>query len=249
MPFVGDSLNRYLRVEAYYQYAGRIAGTTVQGSLHNTLTNSAICSAIAGNATAYGAMKSRYSSTMTSYIDSNFNAGLSLLNYKCGLKCAIYKNGTFMAGVDFVLGNHWGTDQWGGGMRVTSGSDSGGTYRLVSTATISDRGANGWMQTNVQFDLSAYSTVSSYIWQDGKTEYNVLAFGYGSSLNVGAHQDTWNTYSGTDTAVALTNSTGKYETKTLNCASIRGAKTIGYFCSTATASVGRIFVYDLWLIP
>lgn len=226
-----------------------LVGYSDFATLDDVLSNTAVCNALAGNAEAYGIMKANYSGEMTSAIDSNFNAGLSLLNYKCGLKCAIYKNGTFMTGANFVLGQHWGTDQWGGHMRVTTGSDSRGTYRLISTGTVSDRGANGWMQTSTKFDLSAYSKISSSIWQEGKSENNVLAFGYGNTLGVGANQDIWNTYSGTDVSRNLTNSSGKLETITLNCSSTYSEKTIGYFCSTATSSVGKIYVYDLWLIP
>ena len=94
-----NSAVRYLRVEAFYQYSARISGTTVQSSLANTLTNSTVCAAIANNSTARSTMKTKYSSTMVSYIDSNFNDGLNTLNFQCSLKCYLFKAGNECTGV------------------------------------------------------------------------------------------------------------------------------------------------------
>lgn len=62
-------------------------------SLEDALADSTICTALAGNAEAYGIMKTNYSSEMTAAIDSNWNEGLNLLNYACKLKCYLYKAG------------------------------------------------------------------------------------------------------------------------------------------------------------
>ena len=88
-----ETVTRYVRIEAYYQQAARISGASPQTSLANTLTNSSICNLIANNGTAYGIMKNKYSNDMESYIDSNFNDGLNLLNYNCRLNFYIYKTG------------------------------------------------------------------------------------------------------------------------------------------------------------
>jgi hypothetical protein len=40
-------VNRYLRIEAYYQQAARTAGATVQSSLDATLKSSSVCNSIA----------------------------------------------------------------------------------------------------------------------------------------------------------------------------------------------------------
>ncbi|MCI8400946.1 MAG: hypothetical protein HFI38_02430 [Lachnospiraceae bacterium] len=94
---------RYLRVEAWYQYAARVAGTTVQASLDATLKNSAVCNAIAGYATAYDIMKSHYSSSMASYIGSYYSAGLNLLNYRCHLKTYLFKDGADTGAVSYSI--------------------------------------------------------------------------------------------------------------------------------------------------
>ena len=88
-----STATRYVRIEAYYQQAARVAGTTVQSSLDNTLSNSTVCTAIAGNGTAYGIMKTRYSSNMSSKNNSYVSSGLNLLCYKCNCKTWLYHAG------------------------------------------------------------------------------------------------------------------------------------------------------------
>lgn len=83
----------YICVETYYQQAARIAGTTVQSSLTDTLSNSNVCTAIANNPTAYNIMAIHYKSEMTDYIDKKFSNELNLLNFKCRAKTYLFKNG------------------------------------------------------------------------------------------------------------------------------------------------------------
>lgn len=84
---------RYLRVEAWYQYAARVAGTTVQASLDATLKSSAVCAAIAGNSSAYEVMVARYKSNIASYVNNNWSVGLNTLAYGCKTKCYLYREG------------------------------------------------------------------------------------------------------------------------------------------------------------
>jgi len=102
------TVTKYIKVETYYQYAARVAGTTIPSSLDQALKDSAICTSIANNNTAANMMKSKYSSQMNSYIDSNFNQGLNYLNYKVGLKSYLLKNGDIQ------------TNIWGASTTITS---------------------------------------------------------------------------------------------------------------------------------
>lgn len=85
---------RYIRTESYYQQAARIAGATAQTSLHNTLTNSVVCSTMANNAISCDIMKSHYSAEMTEYVgqQSMWSNGLNKLCYNCKLKFYIIMN-------------------------------------------------------------------------------------------------------------------------------------------------------------
>ena len=62
-------------------------------SLDAMLKNSSACAAMAANSSAVSIMKTNYRSQLISYIDSNWNEGLNLLNYKCGLKCYLFRAG------------------------------------------------------------------------------------------------------------------------------------------------------------
>lgn len=97
----GNSITaiRYVRIEAYYQYAARIAGTTPQASLDATLKNTTVMTKIAANSAAIGIMKSKYSTQMNNYITSNYSDALNLANYNAGLKTYLFKNGNACANV------------------------------------------------------------------------------------------------------------------------------------------------------
>ena len=174
-----ETVTRYIRVEAYYQYAARISGATVQSSLSNTLTNSTVCTAIAGNSTARSTMKSKYSSNMKSYIDSNWNEGLNLLNFKCNLKCYLYHAGNLCSSV---------SGGWGYGRLNDSGSCTvtldGSEYMYMTASSSSWSASNmyvngtnlasggGCLYTNNK--ITGYGTVSSkFKITCGTTTYNV----------------------------------------------------------------------------
>ena len=149
------TITRYIRIEAFYQQAARTAGTTVQTSLANTLTNSTVCTAIAGNSTAYGIMKSKYSSNMKTYIDSNFNDGLNLLNYKCTLKCYLFNAGNSCTNI---------TGGWNGTVTNTpfGGTEVKGTITSNQLNTLFDQdGTKGvaYLRTTNSINRSGYSKV------------------------------------------------------------------------------------------
>ena len=82
-----------------YNEALALVGIDKVDTLEAVLTNSDYCTALAGNADAYAIMKDNYSADMTTAIDSGWNDGLNLLNYKCKLKCYLYKAGNTCDGV------------------------------------------------------------------------------------------------------------------------------------------------------
>lgn len=106
------------------------AGLPKAGSLEEVLTNDETCTALAENVASYSIMKENYSADMTSAIDSNWNEGLNLLNYRGGLKCYLFKAGNQCAGITggWVTGNKGYVS--GSALGVNSGSSS---YSTVCT--------------------------------------------------------------------------------------------------------------------
>lgn len=151
------TVNRYLRVEAYYQQAARLAGTAVQTSLGTTLQNSTVCTAIAGNSTAYGVMKSHYASTMKTYIDSYWSTGLNLLNYRCQLKCYLVRNGTDCTAVT----GGWNSYLNGSGSEVTWNKYTYDDYYLV-TMCWNATACKSMATTKNQINLTGYTTMYAY---------------------------------------------------------------------------------------
>lgn len=93
-----------------------LVGYDPMDSIEAVLASSDACTALAGNAEAYTIMKDNYSAEMTTAIDSAWNDGLNTLNYKCKLKCYLYKAGNQCIGVSggwtvkwaWVLAGAWG---------------------------------------------------------------------------------------------------------------------------------------------
>lgn len=181
-------VNRYLRVEAYYQYAARVAGTTVQASLDATLRNSTVCNAIAGNATAYGIMANRYKSSLNSYIDSHFSAALNLLCYRCKAKTYLYRNGDLCTNIN----SGWNTYTTYSAS-VTYNSDH--IYLNCDSANFS----NIW--SKAKFNFSGFSGVG--------IKYNKGAI-YSSSSGYLSCSTTGDTI---NESLKLTFSNGTYESK------------------------------------
>ena len=75
----------------HYNTALSLVGLSEANSLTDVLTNSNSCTAIAANSAAYDLMKQHYSTEMTNMIETNFNDGLNLLNYRCQLTCYLCK--------------------------------------------------------------------------------------------------------------------------------------------------------------
>ena len=107
-----------------------LVGIDKVDTLDAVLTNSEYCTALAGNADAYTIMKDNYSADMTTAIDSAWNEGLNTLNYKCGLKCWLFKAGNQCRGITggWATGNKGYVS--GSALGVNSGSSS---YSTVSS--------------------------------------------------------------------------------------------------------------------
>ncbi len=145
------TVTRYIRVEAYYQQAARVAGATVQASLDATLKNSAVCAAIAKNSTAYGIMKSKYLSSMVSYIDSNFSAGLNALCFACKTKAYVFNYRKDVGGVGSTYASEISDEK--GGATITNNSDG-------SIAYTNERDANTHEAVLLPaFNTTGYSTL------------------------------------------------------------------------------------------
>ena len=81
-----------LKREAFNE-ALALVGLDKVDNLSVLLASSEMCTALAGNADAYTIMKDNYTAEMTTAIDSAWNEGLNLLNYKAKLPCYIYRHG------------------------------------------------------------------------------------------------------------------------------------------------------------
>lgn len=130
------SVTGYVRIEAYYQQAARVAGTTAQSSLNSTLTNDSVCAAMSTNSEACNIMKTHYSTEMTEYVGQQdiWTNGLNKLCYNCKLKFYLIMNKIGAEGFCNTTN----------GMNVYHKADDGG-YAL----NISD----------IEVDLTGYSKV------------------------------------------------------------------------------------------
>lgn len=90
------NIDRYLRVECFYQQAERIAGTDLTTSLDAMLKNSTICNTIAGNATARSIVNTKYRASVASYVetDSTWSEGLNTLAYNTSNVYYLYHLGS-----------------------------------------------------------------------------------------------------------------------------------------------------------
>lgn len=162
-----------------WEEAAALVGYSVV-SLDALLKNSAACNAMANNSTAYGIMKSNYSSQLKSYIDSNWNEGLNTLNYKCGLKTYLFNSGNVCTGV---------TGGWNG---TVTDSDFGGTERKASitstqiylTYNYDNSKGISYRRTTNNINRSGYSKVGLV-----STCYCHPHYSYDSSTAVNGYDD------------------------------------------------------------
>lgn len=82
-----------------FNQALSLVGYDPVDTLEDVLKNSDACAALATNENACAIMKYNYRSEMSAAIDSNFNDGINVLNYKCALKCYLLKNGNECASI------------------------------------------------------------------------------------------------------------------------------------------------------
>ena len=145
------TVTRYIRVEAYYQQAARVAGATVQASLDATLRSSAACKAIANNATARSVMASKYLSSVDSYVKNNsyWNDGLNYLSYLLGKRAYLYHAGNAC------------TDVSGGWSARGSGVWAGSIYTYSTYMSI-----KGSVTTTSQKNWTAYGQKKLYLNHD-----------------------------------------------------------------------------------
>ena len=216
---------RYVRVEAYYQQAARLAGTTVQTSLANTLTNSDVCTAIAGNSTAYGIMKTNYSNDMISYIASNYNTGLNQLNYVCNLKHYLFKDGATTG-----IYTTYQTKTSGGSITTNSGNifvqASTGQYAMIS-----------WSN---KISTVGYSNLGMVYQGVSVSSSTVGHFGLSTTYNFSTDSDT-----NYDTKYLWPSNTTK-STATISLSSYQGS----YYIKAGTSASGgtrSMYLYDLYL--
>lgn len=150
-------------LEAFNE-ALKLVGLGKVDSLSMVLASSEMCTALAGNAKAVAIMKAYYGADMASAIDSNWNDGLNLLNYKCGLKCYIYKYGSQCSNIT----GGWSqssTSKCHFDYSMTTGS---GTYNGIY---FSDK--SNCVTTNVCIDATVFGKVKiNVIWGcSGSTNY------------------------------------------------------------------------------
>lgn len=178
------TVTRYIRVEAYYQQAARVAGATVQASLDATLRSSAVCKAIAGNSTARSIMSSKYLSTIVSYVknSSYWNEGLNYLSYLLGKRAYLYRAGNRCTDVSGGWTSNRGTPTFGSTYMEVSGFDgnvftgSAKNWRAYGQTT-----AYGYVSDN-------YNNGDSYFCQSTNTTYfsnNMAAKVYFQSSSLG----------------------------------------------------------------
>ena len=193
------TVNRYLRIEAYYQYASRLAGGTPQASLDALLRSSAECAQIAGNATACSVIKSHYGSTANDYNAdfSRCNNGLNFLLYKMGgYKYWLYRqSGTSYNDFSLITGGYGGSYTLGTSKTTVSGTFYG--MRLAAGAY--------WYTKNDCVNLDTYKTLSivtswpgvpgTYVGTVSKSNVGTQDWTYKiEAHNAGITDFTWSSY-------------------------------------------------------
>lgn len=133
-------------------------------SLSEVLTNSTICTALAGNDDAYTIMKENYSAEMTTAIDNNFSNGLNLLNYKCKLKTYLFKNGN-------VCSNITGGYKWQNPSATECAVVNNKLY-------LSKYSGDSHMWSNNKITLDGFSTLhwTAGTWRSGSNSWNKVGF-------------------------------------------------------------------------
>lgn len=170
-------------------------------SLDAVLASSEMCTALAGNAEAYGIMKNNYSSEMTAAIDSNFSDGLNLLNYKCKLKTYLFKNGN-------VCSNITGGFKW-------QNPDSTECAVVDNKLRLSKYSGDSHLWSNNKITMDGFSTLhwTAGTWRSGSTSWNRVGFDTSQSSS-GGYPFTASTQSNTSStgskSVSVSSLTGQH---------------------------------------
>ena len=137
---------------AAFNEALELVGIDKVKSISDVLSNSDYCTALAGNAEAVEIMKANYSVDMVTAIDSKWNEGLNLLNYKCGLKTYLYHAGNECRGIT-------------GGFVYLFGASNKDSCLDISP---SSGNTTAYARTTDKIDLTEYArlyTVVSYVFE------------------------------------------------------------------------------------
>ena len=137
------TVNRYLRVEAYYQYASRIAGGTPQASLSALLQSDTEINKIVKNSSAQSVMKAHYASNMVSMCTSNFRVSLNTLLKNCGLQYWLFKGPS----------SYDATGSW-----VTTGIKFWKTSNIIHCASQSSEGGR-YHSSGTSFNIQGYTKI------------------------------------------------------------------------------------------
>lgn len=156
-------------------------------SLDALLKNSTICKAIAGNTTATSIMKTNYSSNITSYIDSNWNAGLNFLSFKCKLKCYLFKAGNECTDITGGWSIYIENDLAGA---MTKSSNTGSAILLGFSR---DNGEGGYVcrfyaKTKNSISASGYKTVYWNLNQCGQKSSSRYIYSNTTQLNISSNR-------------------------------------------------------------
>ena len=139
---------------------------------------------------------------MTSYIDSNFNDGLNLLNYKCGIRCYVYKNGNECSNIS-------------GGWYANGGNKD--TYFMVEAYSAGT--LVGYTKSTV--NITNYSSITfNYLHPSPGvpgSEDTVCKYGVGSNTSANSYNASGST------TLSLGDDDATY-TKTVNISSVTGSK-------------------------
>lgn len=181
--------------------------------------NSTVCTAIAGNSTAYGIMSAHYKSSMSSYIDSNFSDALNLLNYRCKAKCYLHRNGNKCTNI---------TGDWN--MQVASHSQNNGTwyFKLIPE----DWEYNSFASTKSKINTNGYSKINVHV---GEKENN-QRFLYGTTSKNSSIEEN-----------SSTGWANKHSTQTTGTFS--GTLSAGNYYITCYIWGAWAYVGNIWLTP
>lgn len=176
-----------------------VIGEASVNSLDEILSNSALCSKIAGSTTAANIMKLKYKAEMTAAIDASWNDGLNTLNAKCGFTYYLFYPGhgvTSAAGTFSVSQCYAGTAPKQNSITANSiivqsganeeGSPTGSGVLLGTNNAISFNGYDTLLITSgaENCDIQRFVMSTSHSWSTLRTTDNLIAAIHWSASNL-----------------------------------------------------------------